>query len=113
MFKKRAFLPEEDPSSLGNLLVKAGVCSDSQLRDAIAIKRSKEDQLLGETMVRMGVITRDMLNVVLEQQANLRMRGAKRAMSYAHTAARSTLALSGSLESLNEIAQLALSKLKT
>lgn len=112
-FKKRAMRPEEDPTSLGNLLVKAGVCTESQLREAIAVKRQRDDTLLGETMVRMGIITHDMLKVVLEQQQLLRVSGTKRAVYFANKAARSTLTLSGNIAALNEVALQALSKLKT
>lgn len=104
--------PELDPTSLGNLLVQAGLCSEAQLREAVLVKRGKEDQLLGETMVSMGVLSPLLLQAILEQQSALRARGASRAKKYAHTAARTTLALSGSLEALNSVALEALHKLK-
>jgi hypothetical protein len=114
MSKKKVTDPAADPTSLGNLVMQAGVCTPMQLRAALAEKADEEDQLLGEILVRMGILTEKLLHRFLDQQQVLRSSNGnvRHALRSVSVAASATLALSGSLNELNDLALLALQKLK-
>jgi len=112
---KKKVSPAEDPTSLGNLVVKAGVCTTAQLQKALEEKADAEDRLLGQILVRMGVLTEPLLQRFLEQQQFMRTsngNGTRHARQFASLAANATQALSGSLNDLNDLARQALRKLK-
>ena len=55
---------------LGDLLIKAKVITDGQLKSALA-EQAKWGGRLGETLVRMSIVTEDMLVKALSKQLNL------------------------------------------
>ena len=55
---------------LGDLLIKAKVITDSQLKSALA-EQAKWGGRLGEILVRMNIVTEDMLVKALSKQLNL------------------------------------------
>lgn len=104
--------PAQDPTSLGNLLLKAGLCTLSQLRAALAQKAQKDDQLLGQLLVQMGVVRPEAISRLLEHQAALRGSSSRQAVRCASIAVASTMQLTGNLDSLNNLALEVLQKLK-
>jgi len=45
--------PEDDPSSIGNVLVELGICTQDQVRNAV----EEQKRLLGNVLVDMGVLS--------------------------------------------------------
>ena len=111
-FTKRAKAPEEDPTSIGNLLLNSKLCTEMQLREAIAIQRSQEDHRLGSTLVKLGYITQEALDFALQRQEMMRTTGSKGVQRYVNTATRITLELSGNIDSVTQLAKQALAKMK-
>ena len=68
MFRKetKSLDPESDKSSLGNLAVELGYCSDEELRRALRIQNERIP--LGEILVEIGAISRDYLDDLLVDQ---------------------------------------------
>ncbi len=62
----------QDPASLGNLLLKTKAIDLTQLREALAFQSDNPDIMLGEALIRMGLITRDGLNILLTRQKAMR-----------------------------------------
>lgn len=56
---------KDDPHSFGNLLLRGGHCTQADIELALA----HADELMGEYLVREEIITRDILELVLAQQA--------------------------------------------
>ena len=104
--------PSVDPTSLGNLLMRGGMVSREQIQAALIEKSREEDRYLGETMVEMGFISRQVLVTYLNQQMLLRSKSRTEVLRAVGVAASGTLALSGSLDSLTELASQVLQKLK-
>ena len=69
--------PGCDPTSLGNLLLEKGLVTPKQLSEAVHFQQNNADLLLGEALVRLGVITREVLEATLAQQEMVR-KGASR-----------------------------------
>lgn len=63
----RKLNPQDDPNSIGSLLV-AGGLTDDELNRALAFKRDHCDIMLGEACVRLGFVTRDALEVAVAKQ---------------------------------------------
>jgi len=59
-----ALPPENDPLSLGNLLIASGHCTQGDIDSAL----THRDEMMGEYMVRHGIISRDVLEVMLAKQ---------------------------------------------
>lgn len=59
--------PKDDPYSIGNLLVDGGL-TEAELDRALAFKRDHCDIMLGEACVRLGFVTREMLEVAVAKQ---------------------------------------------
>lgn len=68
MFRKetKSTDPEVDRSSLGNLAVELGYCSEDELRRALRIQNERLP--LGEILVEIGAIPRDYLDDLLIDQ---------------------------------------------
>lgn len=103
--------PVEDPTSLGNLLLRAQACTPVQLQKALEAKNAN-DLYLGETMVKLGFISRETLVTFLNKQMLLRDTDSRHAVRVASAAVASTLQFSGSLDVLNDLALEVLHKLK-
>ena len=63
----RKLNPQDDPNSIGSLLL-AGGLTEAELDRAIAFKRDHCDIMLGEACVRLGFVTRDVLEVAVAKQ---------------------------------------------
>jgi len=76
MFKKR--IPEDqDPHSIGNLLIEGRHCTPEQIREAIEYQKEHRDVLMGVYLVRAGMISDDILSaMILKQEAAKRQKGA-------------------------------------
>ena len=68
--------PKDDPSSIGNILLRMGLVTQDQL-DTIKQEQSqmREDMLMGNLMVAKGWITREQLEVALAAQKGMRNGG--------------------------------------
>lgn len=68
MFRKETKIPdpETDHSSLGNLAVELGYCSEDELRRALRIQNERLP--LGEILIEIGAISRDYLDDLLVDQ---------------------------------------------
>jgi hypothetical protein len=111
-WKKSGKRPERDPTSLGNILLHAGICTNEQLQVALAEKRRRDDQFLGDILVQMGFLSREMLVKFLNQQAYLRRNDRRQVLHLVRTASRDTASLSGNLDSLSSLALQVVQKLK-
>ena len=70
-------LPACDPTSLGCLLRDKGLVDSQQLLTALQFQVENADLLLGEALVRLGIISREILEVMLAEQ-NPRRNGARK-----------------------------------
>ena len=66
--------PVNDPTSIGNLLRSHGV-TDEDLKKAIDTMQDQKDLLLGETLVKLEIISEDVLDEALARQQVLRSNG--------------------------------------
>lgn len=68
--------PRDDPSSIGNILLRMGLVTQEQL-DAIKLEQEtmREDLLMGNLMVVKGWITKEQLEVALAAQKGMRTGG--------------------------------------
>lgn len=57
-----------DKTSIGNILVDSGIITDSDLQLAIAYQDENEDYMLGEALVAIGAIERDVVEAMLAAQ---------------------------------------------
>lgn len=78
---KKAKSPACDPTSLGSLLLNSGLVSSKQLDEALHFQQDNADLLLGEALVRMGVLSREMLEAALMQQELARKGATKQTSS--------------------------------
>lgn len=64
--------PERDPTSIGNLIVKEGLCSKEELnRMVIEFSKASIEMLLGKFLVGKGVLSQERLEILLlKQQAD-------------------------------------------
>jgi hypothetical protein len=68
MLLKRAVpLPEDDPTSIGNLAIERGYITSQDLLEAVMVQQKRLP--LGEILVEMGKLTKDQLrDLIFEQQ---------------------------------------------
>lgn len=66
---------EQDCTSLGNILLKAGMISAEQLHEAVDYQDTNPDVMLGEALVKMGVVERDIVEALLMTQKARRDNG--------------------------------------
>jgi len=71
-------IPAYDPTSLGSLLRDRGLVSDAQLSQALQFQVENADLLLGEVLIRLGIISREVLEATLTEQ-DLRRNGPRKA----------------------------------
>lgn len=57
-----------DGTSLGNLLLKAGMITAEQLQEALDFQDENPDHMLGEALVQMGVVDKDTVETLIETQ---------------------------------------------
>lgn len=61
--------PKTDPSSLGNILLALGYCSQDDIDLALSRKgKNGTAQLLGQILIELNIITKDQLNLALAHQ---------------------------------------------
>lgn len=65
LFGKRRPSPDVDPTSLCNLLVTLGWITTTQLQDALM---KKQDELIGQTLISMNLISQEQLDEALARQ---------------------------------------------
>lgn len=61
---------QKDPTSLGNLLIREGLCTREDIIEALS-----DEWMLGESLVRRGKISSSQLEIALTRQAVARGRG--------------------------------------
>lgn len=74
--------PEDDPNSIGRILMSFGV-SSQQLSEALSLKKMNGELLLGEACVRLGFIHRSILATAIEKQAAARRGSASKMLKLA------------------------------
>ena len=67
----------KDPTSLGNILREGNLVSEEDLARAIDFQNDNPDVLLGDTLVRLGVLERSCLEALLLKQEAVRKQDAK------------------------------------
>jgi len=71
--KKQEPKPEEDPTSLGFILIKMGACDLEQVKRAIEEQAAaSEDRRIGIFLIAAGVLTQEALEAALLYQESLR-----------------------------------------
>jgi hypothetical protein len=70
----------KDPTSLGNILVESHVVDLEDLQKAIRFQQENQDVMLGEALVRLGVLQREVLDALLLQQKIARGKEPKKAI---------------------------------
>jgi hypothetical protein len=101
--------PSRDPTSLGSLLMEKGAVNSKQLDAALHFQQNNTDLLLGEALVHMGIISREVLEATLIQQ-ELARNGASRQSNgqvrkVVRMAAQHTLATAGAGDTLVQVLQ--------
>lgn len=71
---------DRDPTSLGSILVTAGVCTKAQIQRAIVLRVEREE-LLGEALVHLRIVTHHQLEVALARQKIRRGGGSGRGVA--------------------------------
>jgi len=104
--------PMSDPTSLGSLLIESGRCTKDQLQAAYDYQTQNRDILIGEVLIKMGVINQSIMDEILARQKVLRKSTAKNVAEYVQVAAKHTLILSGSLDSLADLSNQVLLRIK-
>lgn len=66
--------PEEDETSIGNLLVSMGLLTTGELTNIVKEFRESKEELLGQFIVRKTAITEDQIEIALLKQRVLRGR---------------------------------------
>jgi len=61
--------PEEDPTSIGNVLIEMGLCKQVDVDSALQLLQEKK---MGEALLDLGKISSDQLNLALAKQKALR-----------------------------------------
>jgi hypothetical protein len=64
--------PTEDPTSLGNILIKLKLIDHNQLETALRVQNENKDLFLGEILVQIEAIERPILRLAIDQQKALR-----------------------------------------
>lgn len=76
---KRKLSPIDDPTSLGNVLLKQNLVTPADLEAAIKFQQTNPDVMLGEALIKMGRLDRSAVEALLFQQQALRGKDAKHA----------------------------------
>ena len=99
--------PDCDSTSLGSILLTDGAVKPEQLDAALSFQKNNEDLLLGEALVHMGIISRELLEVALVKQELLRNGTSKashvKVQRLLKMATQQTLAFGGSLEAIHQL----------
>jgi len=96
----------KDPTSLGNLLLKMQVINKDQLDRACLYQKENKNSLLGEALVRLGVLESEVLAAVIDEQQLIRSHGPERSRVILERAAKatvSTVTVSNTLETLGDL----------
>ena len=64
--------PEEDPTSIGNVLVDLGFITVQDLERAVREFKELKEEFLGEFLIRKTQLTEDQLHLALLKQSELR-----------------------------------------
>ena len=64
--------PEDDPSSIGNILVDMGVITRETLKKLADEFKARREELFGEFLIRSAGISQDQLELALIKQKQLR-----------------------------------------
>lgn len=72
IFKRRKVMPEQDNSSLGNVLLKLGKVSEEQLHSALQQQALDQDRRLGALMQEMGLVRAQDVSDALALQQRMR-----------------------------------------
>ena len=68
--------PEDDPTSIGNILLRMGLVTRDQLESVMSEQvHMREDLLMGNLMVAKGLISKEQLEVALAAQKGMRSGG--------------------------------------
>ena len=67
--------PEEDPASIGNVLVEMGLLTEHQLKQIVIEFKASKEELLGQFIVRKTPITEDQVELAFLRQQKLRGNG--------------------------------------
>lgn len=59
---------KKDCASLGNLLLKAGMITPEQLQEALDFQDDNPDRMLGEALVQMGAVEKEIVEALLVAQ---------------------------------------------
>jgi len=70
--------PEDDPTSIGNVLVEMKLLSESDLERIIEEFKASKEELLGQFIVRKSAITDDQLELALLKQKVMRGEGGQK-----------------------------------
>lgn len=91
--------PSVDPTSLGSILVNSGTVEAKQLEAALQFQSDNVDLLLGEALVRIGAISREILEAALTQQEVVRNGVSRKTNAQVHRilkmATQQTIAIGG------------------
>ena len=73
--------PHLDTTSVGNLLIERGLCTEGQLREALSYQVTNKEVLLGELLVKMGAVREEQLDIVRARQEIARSNGRGKGIS--------------------------------
>ena len=93
-----------DPTSIGNLLITFGAINEDTLSRALEFQRDNPDVLLGETLMKLGILKVDDLENAVAHQKMLRAEGAdkqKLLMRHLSTAADKLTSLGNAFDDLS------------
>ena len=96
----------KDPTSLGNLLLRTRLITDSQLDEACRFQWKNESLRLGEALVQLGLIDKEIMDAVIEEQKHMRSSVVEKStivLEHAEQATKRTLEVGASLESLGDL----------
>jgi hypothetical protein len=77
MFKKNGNNKSEekakcDPTSIGNMLISSELVTREQLETALKFQMENQDQMIGEILIAMGILSREAFDAILSKQHVLR-----------------------------------------
>lgn len=102
----------DDLTSIGSLLTSGGYCSEEDLERALRFQKDNPDIMLGETLLRMGIIDIETLEVMLVRQKVARKGSQSAIHKLADLALSRTINASASLDVARTLAAEATEKLK-
>lgn len=71
-YRKRVKTARKDKSSLGNILLKAGIVSEEQLKNALMFQDKNKDEMLGDVLIKLDMVSRPMIEEFLILQKTKR-----------------------------------------